>query len=646
MDNGKVIYDYQESQNPDDIAEWMTRYCVEPYRTMGSLEEAEKWLDGGANQINMLLSVSEGVTTQDLVEGFQDLRKYKGGTTHDGKEIPHNVALQERLQTLYRLGICVSQDCVDKYGSSHDPMYGENPKEWGKSSITLHWMRYQMNTTLELGIDVFSQPLVTVFANPSLIWNWMETALPTAMQFKMEWYPRMARTGLPLFMLYVDVDWKTPAGIKKMNYYLNRLRQLSRKVEGSVLFTMADKSEFPDDLAQFGLDSSTPGELWTLRADDSKKFAGPTGHKFSVEESMGFIEEFRSGKKQQMFLSAEPPEEQTDRALIVTRNDLPDWLEDWSKGVMILFYAPWCPHSQKFLKEYEVISGELERYSHKVLLLKMDVTKNDPPSEYTITEYPTIYWHAPGSKIRSRATVYREAKSVLSVMDFFSNNNMSGVLPEFQWEYPALAPLTPDNFTQTLNADNRHVLVVFHTPYAGFHTSFPVVQQFSHLMRNRADVWVTEVDPDVHSELAKEHQIDTFPTMKLFKNGTEEGIRYNGAMVYIDMEMWLIQQIGTYVIGVKPPPAEPDAGEPDKSHMPGAEEMTKKANDVKIDAGKPQTFDFDTESANGGTWSGDFHSDGTTGKNMAGKKPNRRGPETRQQKPLDEQLPREDHIEL
>jgi len=140
-------------------------------------------------------------------------------------------------------------------------------------------------------------------------------------------------------------------------------------------------------------------------------------------------------------------------------------------------------------------------------------------------------------------------------MIHFLKGNSTKWLPEFQWLEPPLSTLSPDNFTQVVNqwhGNKKHVLVVFHTPFKGFHPTWQAIQNYSIAMRNRYDVFVGEVDPDLYEDLAKAEGIDSFPTMKIYPvNGTKEGVRYRGQMTRKDMNKWVSEQIGTFYVHEK-----------------------------------------------------------------------------------------------
>jgi len=538
--NGTQLADYQDSQEPDDIAEHMIKVRNPAYEIFEHEDKLEEWLYAGKTQLSILLVVTDEASTKDLIAGFK--RAPLGN--HQNK-------------LLYRFGICVNPECVRRYGTDQPPAYGGNPPQWVNASVTLHWPRRVTENGTEVPWHFFQMPLPVIIESPDHILGWAEGVVPAAMEFSMELYSRYSMAGHPMVLLYIDIDWKTKA--LEMQSYLNMLRECYRNMTGTILFAIADKTRFAADLQQFGLDPKTPGPLWTLRDGQSDKYVAPTGKVFSSETALEWIKLFRQKKLKPMILSEAEPEEQPDYALKIVRSNYRDWLADWTKGVLIAFYAPWCPHSRKFLKEYEVAAKEMEKYSHKVLLTKMDVTKNDAPTEYGVNEYPKIYWHAPSESSRTSPVEYKETRTVLGMIDFLSSPNMTDLVPEFKWSTPSLQPLTPENYTKVTQHDPRHVAVVFHTPMKGFHNSWEMLQNYSHAMRNRPDLLMTEVDPDMYDELAKEEGIDTFPTMKLYLRPSEGepsinktvGLRFPGQMKLAEVDRWLGQHLGTYELHKK-----------------------------------------------------------------------------------------------
>ena len=291
--------------------------------------QVEKWLHNAGSQMTVLFAVGGDVSTKELLTAFK--------------------GLAEQMHGQYLWGICISSACLNRYGSNMPPLFGENNPAWGNASVAVHFPKRTMVTNLEPKFRFWSYPLTLLVTQNDMLTHWLDGVVPLAGELKHHTYARYARTGLPLFLLYVEIDWENNA--KQAQYYLNRLRLLAHEAQGTMVFALADKRTFHDDLAQFGLSHTTPGELWTIRSDDTKKFASPPGAHFSMEAAQKFIKSFKENGLTHFTRSAPVPASLDGSHVVpIVRSNFDQWISDPRKGVMICFYAPWCPHSQAFLK--------------------------------------------------------------------------------------------------------------------------------------------------------------------------------------------------------------------------------------------------------------------------------------------------------
>ena len=87
--------------------------------------------------------------------------------------------------------------------------------------------------------------------------------------------------------------------------------------------------------------------------------------------------------------------------------------------LLVSFYAPWCAHSQRFNREYEVAAKRLEGVREEDSTFVGRLARVDAMEEvalassYGVRGYPTIYWFADGQH-----TLYQGARSADDVVDW------------------------------------------------------------------------------------------------------------------------------------------------------------------------------------------------------------------------------------
>jgi protein disulfide-isomerase A6 len=212
--------------------------------------------------------------------------------------------------------------------------------------------------------------------------------------------------------------------------------------------------------------------------------------------------------------------------------------ESLENDVIVNFYAPWCPWSQRLAPTW-LQFGERLKGSASVVVAKFDGTQNEVAGLH-LNAYPTVaLYRAKDNDVR----YYREGvRTVEAFMEFLKNNAAIPFMnPETgELHYPSSLPpkdhaldvpeLNDDNYESVFDADKNY-LVLFYAPWCEhsqemFETWEKVAIEYKFIDS------VKVYQMDAHE--AKKPGLSIFPTIKLFPAGSDakdlypQGIPFKG----------------------------------------------------------------------------------------------------------------------
>ena len=110
-------------------------------------------------------------------------------------------------------------------------------------------------------------------------------------------------------------------------------------------------------------------------------------------------------------------------------------------------------------------------------------------------------------------------------------------IPE-DWDAAAVKVLVQKNFADVALDKTKDVFVEFYAPWCGHCKALaPKWDELGERFEDDKDIVIAKMDATANE--IEEVQVKGFPTLKLFKKGTNEIVDYSGAREVDDMEKWL-----------------------------------------------------------------------------------------------------------
>jgi len=189
-------------------------------------------------------------------------------------------------------------------------------------------------------------------------------------------------------------------------------------------------------------------------------------------------------------------------------------------------------HTDQFRKAAEKFKGKVlfvtidtEVSDHARILDFFGIQKADKPQMRMIRLEEDMAKYKPEDESNLDPSVV--AGFVQGVLDGkIKQHLLSQALPE-DWDKTPVKVLVASNFDEIAFDKNKDVLVEFYAPWCGHCKQLaPIYDELGEAMKDRDDVVVAKLDATAN-EL--EHtKVGSFPTIKLYKKGSNEAVEYNG----------------------------------------------------------------------------------------------------------------------
>ncbi|CAK9797135.1 Thioredoxin domain-containing protein 5 [Anthophora plagiata] len=211
----------------------------------------------------------------------------------------------------------------------------------------------------------------------------------------------------------------------------------------------------------------------------------------------------------------------------------------------VKFYAPWCGHCQKLAPTWEELANSL-RNNNFVSISKIDCTQHHSIcGQFEIKGYPTLLWIKDGKKVDQYTgqRTHEELRAYTSKMLGKVDDQVNVKTENLESTTPNVLSLTRESFKH--NIENGVSFVKFFAPWCGHCKRLaPIWKDLEKKFLTNDNVNIIKVDCtlDVSKSLCDEQEVDSFPTLHLYRDGYKLS-EYKGARNLDDLYEFVMNYV-------------------------------------------------------------------------------------------------------
>ncbi|KRT83659.1 Thioredoxin [Oryctes borbonicus] len=210
----------------------------------------------------------------------------------------------------------------------------------------------------------------------------------------------------------------------------------------------------------------------------------------------------------------------------------------------VMFYAPWCGHSQRLTPTWEQLAEMLNEDDGNVRIAKVDCMKEIKIcSDRDITGYPTLKFFKIGELQGVR---FRGTRDLPSLSNFI-NEQLGSQSPDDSPQIPepvhGVIELTEDTFYDHVT-DGKH-FVKFYAPWCGHCQKLaPTWEELAQSLEFEEAVTICKIDCTQYRTLCNEFEVKGYPSLLWIEDGKKVD-KYQGSRSHEDLKAYVNKMLGS-----------------------------------------------------------------------------------------------------
>jgi thiol-disulfide isomerase/thioredoxin len=173
---------------------------------------------------------------------------------------------------------------------------------------------------------------------------------------------------------------------------LDAWRAVAAAHKGRAIFSYMTQNAVADVLDYFAIDSERDVPLIAAHQPASD-FKFKSGRLDLTDSTVmdAFVSGVISGSVEKVFRSEAVPQGNKGPVVTAVGSTVLDIVRSENKDVLLMVYTPWCVNCRKLVPTFDILGRAVEAES-RVVVARLDASKNDIPVAWGVKSYPMLLW--------------------------------------------------------------------------------------------------------------------------------------------------------------------------------------------------------------------------------------------------------------